>query len=484
MADDNGKSRDANGNPSGNGHGESLGERAKRLLTLLTRDIWVMDFSDETRQRRGAVAVLRWLYLVVHGFLRDNCLLRAAALSYTTTLSIAPFLAVAFTISKALGLQHTDTVRNLLMQLTAERTDMVDLILNYVQATDVKTLGYMGLLLLFVTALSLLSTIESAMNQIWGVSKGRSPWRKFTDFFSVTLICPLFFFIGLSVTVSLESDAFVQRILSVSAFNYVYLNILKAMPYVMIWLALAFLYAFMPNTRVRFSCALAGGVIAGTMWQIAQYTYVTYQVGIAKYNAIYGGFAQFPIFLLWLYISWVIVLLGAEISFSLQNMKSFQSEVRAGHVSFEGRMKAAILMLLLLTDAFKNARRPLTIESAANDLGVPVRTINEVMETLCAGGFAVRLHDEDEGRTFALGSDPAETRVSTVIRALSRGEGVSGRGLDFIDPRYDFVHALFADVFKGAEETPANASLEELWTEHCRTPGGHGCDWLKPSERI
>jgi len=446
------------------GDAPTLGQRLARLVKLLTRDIWVEDFSDRSQQGRRVVTVARWLYLVAYGFLRDRCLLRAAALAFTTTLSIAPFLAVAFTITKAVGLQNTEFVHGLLMKLTAGRTDLVTLFLNYVQSTNVKKLGYVGLVVLLFTALSLLATIETAFNDIWGVAKGRSPWRKFTDFFSVTLICPLLLLVGFSLTISLQNEAVVQKILSVTAFNYIYLGLLKALPYVMMWLALTFLYAFMPNTRVSLGCALAGGVIGGTLWQAAQWAYVGWQVGVTKYNAIYGGFAQFPLFLFWLYISWVIVLLGAEISFSLQNMKTFESEVRAGHVNFEGRIKTAILFLLLLTEALKRGELPPSNEEAAQRIGVPVKAVNDVAEVLAAQRFCNRLDDE-HGPTYGLARDPEAIRISDLIRALSRGKGDSG--LDFINPRFDFIHGAFSEVFAAAEQTPANHTLETLWRVRC-----------------
>ncbi|EPR43590.1 ribonuclease BN [Desulfovibrio sp. X2] len=461
------------GNRTGNHAEESLARRAARLMTHVTRDIWVEDYSQQTLQQRRVVTATRWLFLVVYGFLRDRCLLRAAALSFTTTLSIAPFLAVAFTISKALGLQNTEYVRSLLLQFSAGRSDLVDLFLRYVQNTNVKTLGYVGLVVLLFTALSLLGSIEKAFNDIWGVAKGRSPWRKFTDFFSVTLICPLLLFVGLSVTVSLHNEAVVQKILTISAFNYIYLSVLKVLPYVMMWLALTFLYSFMPNTQVNLLCALAGGVVAGTLWQLAQWGYVNWQIGVAKYNAIYGGFAQFPLFLFWLYISWAIVLLGAEICFSLQNMKTFESEVRAGHITFEGRVKTAILFLLLLVDAFKKGVRPLNNEHAAQKLGVPVKAVNEVAETL-AGQHVVTRLDDEFGPTYALSRDPADVRVTDVLRGLGRGKGQSG--LDFIDPRFAFVHDVFHQVFASAEEAPPNLSIETLWHDHCPHLEA-SCDW-------
>jgi len=453
---------------------EPLGMKVARLIKLLTRDIWVEDFSDKSLQGRRVVTVTRWLYLVGYEFLRDRCLLRAAALAFTTILSIAPFLAVAFTITKAVGLQNTDFVRDMLLKLTAGRADMVNMILGYVQSTNVKKLGYVGLVVLLFTALSLLSTIEKAFNDIWGVAKGRTPWRKFTDFFSVTLICPLLLIVGFSITVSLQNETVVQKILSVTAFNYLYLVLLKALPYVMMWLALTFLYIFMPNTKVSLLCALTGGVVGGTLWQGAQWAYVNWQIGVTKYNAIYGGFAQFPLFLFWLYISWIIVLLGAEISFSLQNMKTFESEVRAGHVNFEGRIKTAILYLLLLTDALKQGDLPPTNEKAARFIGVPVKALNDVAEVLAAQRICNRLDDE-AGPTYGLARDPAMVRISDIYRALGRGKGDSG--LDFINPRFAFIHDAFHGVFAAAQEAPANQSIEALWGGHC--PDGITCDWIE-----
>ncbi|WP_051694440.1 YihY/virulence factor BrkB family protein [Desulfohalovibrio reitneri] len=449
-----------------------MAEQSKlsRLIRLLTRDIWVEDFSAESSRQRGVVAATRWLYLVGYGFLRDRCLLRAAALSYTTTLSIAPFLAVAFTISKALGVQNASAVREFLLKFTAGRTELVDKFLDYINTTDVDTLGYAGSVLLLLSVISLLGTIEAAFNQIWGVAKGRSLWRKFTDYFSVTLLCPLLLLMGLSITVSLQNETVVQKLLEYSAFNYLYIVLLKAMPYVFMWLALGLLYAFIPNTRVNPLSALAGGVVAGTLWQVAQWAFVSFQIGVAKYNAIYGSFSQFPLFLLWLYLSWVILLVGAEISFSLQNIATFESEVRAERVSFHGRAKIAVLASLFLGRALLRGDPPPGNEWMAGELDVPVKVVNEVMETLSKSGIVARL-ESDGPVSYALTVDPRRVRVSGVIKAMMGAEG-DGDEAERIDPGYRFVEEVIEGLYKAAARGEADPTLAGLDEAHC---GDAGC---------
>jgi membrane protein len=446
------------------------------LITLFTRDIWLADYSAAGRRLRGTVGLGRLAYMVVHGFIADRCLLSAAAMAYTTILSIAPLLAVAFSISKALGIQNTVFIRDLLERLTAGRQAMVEQIVTYIDQTNVRTLGYLGVAFLFATAISLLASIEEAFNSIWRVGKSRSWWRKFTDYFSVLLICPIFVLVAASVTVSLQTDAFVQKILAISAFNYLYLALLKVFPFVMISLAFMFLYGFMPNTKVRVKSALVGGVVAGSLWQLAQWSYIEFQVGAANFNAIYGSFAQFPIFLVWMYISWTIVLLGAELSFAVQNWRTFQGQVRAEQVTPEEKDKVAVLVLLIQTKRFERGERPLDNERLAEHLGVPLMIVAEVAAVLARAGMLVRL-DSPEAVAYGLAMPPEKIRVMDVVGALSRRD--KDERASFIREEYAFVEGVFGALYGEAEGSPDNVDMKTFYERMCAQ---HVDKCLEPDE--
>ncbi len=434
-----------------------LKDRAGEIVRFVTRDIWLEDPGKYDRKQRSLAGLLKWLYLVVHGFVKDQCLLRASALTYTTVLSIVPFLAVAFSISKGMGLQNTEGLRTMLLNITAGNEQTVDHILTYVNNTNVGTLGSIGMAALLLTVGSVMATIERAFNAVWGVTKGRSLWRKFTDFFSVALICPLILGVAFSVSVSMQNDAVLQKLLTYSTFNFAYLSLLKLIPFLMVAVTLLFLYIFIPNTRVRMSAALVGALIAAAMWKAVEGLYVTYQVGAARYYAICGGFAQVPLFLVWVYICWVIVLLGVEISFALQNVRTFENEIRADTATREERDKLAALSMLLLTRSFDAGKGGVALAALSETLRAPVRLIQNVMDIMQQAGLAVQTCEDTP--VYTLARPPESIRFTDIIFALASHR--TQRGRQPMTARFGFINRTFRSLYAGAVNSDANMTLRE-----------------------
>lgn len=436
---------------------QSLREKTGRAIRFVTRDIWLYDTQEQTMRRKGLEGFIKWAYLVWHGFVKDQCLLRASALTYTTVLSIVPFLAVAFSISKGMGLQNMEAIRTLLEQGTAGNSKAVDHILTYVDRTNVGTLGAVGMATLLLTVGSLMGTIEKAFNSVWGIEQGRTLWRKFTDFFSVVLICPLIIGVAVSLSVTMSHEAVVQKILSISAFSYIYITLLKLLPVAIIALTLLFLYSFIPNTKVRIPSALVGAIIAATLWKIVENLYVTYQVGSAKYNAIYGGFAQVPLFLIWVYISWVIVLLGVEISFALQNIRTFENEIRSDTASREEQDKLAALAMLMLTRNFCNAEGAVSLTELSATLKAPVRLIQRTMNVMQLSRLVVQTCEDDPSYTLA--APPESIRFTDIILALASHRVTTGEIP--MTETFTFINETFSALYADASRSDANLSLKE-----------------------
>lgn len=434
----------------------NLFKNARRMSAALRRfggDIWA---EHAPLRSRRLLTLARWAHLVLIGFVRDKCHLRATALAYATILSIAPLMAVALSISKALGLQDSAFMRAALLRITAGREELVGSILRFVEISSVSTLGYLGTLVLVAMAVAMVVTVENAFNAIWGVTRGRSLWRKFTDFFSVLVFSPMLVFLALSFTVSLQSEALVQRMLEYTAINYLHLLALKVAPFVFVWLAFLFLYSFMPHTKVRLGSAVVGAVIAGTLWQFAQWVYLRQQV--ADYGAIYGSLAQFPIFLVWMYISWVIVLLGGEISYAVQHLGAFEGELRAGRAGFRDRLEAAWLMLVCLAGRFDAGRGGLSEDVLAERLNLPGKLVSDLCAMLVEHGFLLRAEAGGE-RYFAL-SRPAESiRLSDVQRVLSSGP--DGLHAPLVQERFAFARQDMDAAMEALRRSPADLSLEQ-----------------------
>ncbi|UIJ37769.1 YihY family inner membrane protein [Desulfobaculum bizertense] len=422
-----------------------------------------MDDDDQNSERSFAeiqvARLVRWIYMVGHGFIADQCLLRASALAYTTVLSLVPLLAVAFSISKGFGFQDSDFIRSILLRATTGNPEIVDAIVGYINNTNVATLGVIGVSFLLFTVISLLGNIEASFNSIFGIKAQRSIWRKFSDYLTVVLICPLLILVAISATASVQNTGFIQNILSYSVFSTLYIITLKALPFITTWFALLFIYIFIPNTRVRFWPAFGGAFIAGTLWQVTQVLYIKYQVTSSNYNAIYGSFAQVPLFLIWLFISWVIVLLGAEICFALQFSETYYSEARLNDYSFDDRQQLAVLMLALLTHVFMQGKETPDNETIAHRINAPVKLVNDVMYMLAQSRIVQKI-DHPGSEAFSLARPPEKVRIVDILRALSHFRAKSGR--QPIEMHSKLLSPVFSGLIQAAYESNSNLTLTEF----------------------
>lgn len=250
-------------------------------------------------------------------FLDDRSLMYAAALSFSSMLSIVPFLAIIFALLKVLNL-HKVLAPLILANVAVGSHEIVNRILHYINNTNVGSLGAVGLVTLLFSVLATLDNVEDAFNKIWGLGRGKRVHHKLRDFLIVVFCIPVMVTLTVSITTSLQHQGVVQWIFGLPGFGHLLLLLFRLVPYLSICIALVCLYLFMPNVRVRLNCALAGGVLAGTVWQLAQWAYIHFQIGVSRYNAIYGTLALLPVFMVWIYTSWVIVLAGMEIVWYLQ----------------------------------------------------------------------------------------------------------------------------------------------------------------------
>lgn len=363
-----------------------------------------------------AVRAALFCGLLARSFLADRCLGLSAALSYTTVLSIVPLLAVAFAVTKGLGLYNAPSVRELLLRALAGRPEVVDRILEYIQNTNVKTLGAVGTALLVFTSISLLTTIESALNDIWKVRQARGPWSRFTNYAALIVICPLFLFASLSATATIQSSALVQKLLSYEVVTSLYLTALSVLPYLSIWAAFFLVYKFLPNTAVSAKSALIGALSGGTLWQLLQWVYLKYQFGMAGYNAIYGSFAQIPLLLVWLYLSWAVVLLGAEISHASGDFAASLDMGLYRHASQADRQTLALALILDLASMAAARQAPPPLPELARSLDLPPEAAADLCEALADKGLLLRLAGPTPA--YAPAAPPDHVRAREILDAL------------------------------------------------------------------
>lgn len=273
-------------------------------------------FLSERYQKIWAVC-----RMLVEKFIADRCMMYASALAFSSMLSIVPFLAILFAILKALNI-HNVLAPIVLSNVAAGSHEVITRILHYISNTHVGSLGMVGLVTLLLSVMATLDNVEDAFNQIWGLTKGKKVHHKLRDYLIIIFSIPLLVTLTITITTSLQHQGVVQWFFHLPVFGHLLLLLFRLVPYLSIWIALVCLYLFMPNTRVRVGSALAGGLVAGTIWQLAQWGYIHFQIGVSRYNAIYGSMALLPVFMVWILTSWVIVLAGMEIVCFLQGEMS------------------------------------------------------------------------------------------------------------------------------------------------------------------
>ena len=378
-------------------------------------DLLQTKFPDDWRGFKGRFfSILQTIYTIALNFSTHQGPLRAAALTYTTVLSLVPFLAIAFSVLKGLGAQNS--LEPILQQIAGDSEETISRLIAYVNNTNVKSMGAIGLVMLIVTVISLMGSIEEAFNAVWGVRETRSVQRRFSDYLSVVIIGPILLLAATSMTSSLQSQWMLQWLIQNTYLGDAILLLFRFLPYLSVWIAMVFLYIFIPNTRIRFASAVTGGVVAGTAWELAQWGYFHFQVGVANYNAIYGTLAAVPIFLVWIYTSWLIVLFGLEIVFAHQHRGHGLIGTSSLRLTTTGREELAVAVLVQVNLQFQKGGIPPSAQYLADILNVPLLLLETVIEDMQQLGYLVAIAGRDSGWFPA--RDPSEVRVIEVIKAL------------------------------------------------------------------
>ena len=392
----------------------------QRLRLFVGRDIWRTDLAAASRLGAIGIYPLRVILIVVRGFwFEHQGLLRASALTYSTLLSLVPILAFALAFLKGLG------VNNLLEPFLINMGVMgseetVRMVLSYANNIEVRTLGGLGLATLVFTTVLGVGNIERAFNEIWGVHTERPILRKIADYASALVLGPVALLLATGINTRLHIPTFVTTWLgirvigeAVSLFSTVMGTVL---PYVALWLVFAFFYAFLPNTRVQAIPALIGGVVGGTLWQIAQWGYIAFQVGMANAQAIYGALAQIPVLMLWIYVSWVTTLLGAEVAYACQHVTTYFPARLVHCASVYIREYLAHALYFSLVRAFIVGQGAWSAVTFAQQHHIPLGLLSEILIPLREAGLVVETAASPDH--YVPGRDPASITPWHLLQAL------------------------------------------------------------------
>jgi len=368
----------------------------KKIQNFFVRGLWDVDLNSLSRYRVFIIKFLRLLYVAVREFTEGHITLRAMGLVYTTLLSIVPLLAVSFSVLKGLGVhnQIEPLLLNFLSPLGPKGEEISAKVIGFVGNIKVGVLGTLGLSMLFYTVISLIQKIESALNAIWKIKKSRSFARRFSDYTSIILIGPVLIFSAMGLTASVMNTRVLQGIISVELFGAAIYLAGKIIPYLLVCAAFTFIYSFVPNIKVKFRSALAGGLFAGILWETTGWAFASFVVSSTKYTAVYSGFAILIMFLIWLYLSWLILLVGAEVSFYHQYPQFLTVKKETLLLSNRLKERLAILVMFLIGDNFYHNRKPWNLDSLLNQLNFPLEPVQDVLTALEDHGFLLQTGDD------------------------------------------------------------------------------------------
>ncbi len=393
----------------------------KRILRFFTDTVFRRDASEYRNPVvRWLVQQYKLLFYTARGLIEHRTLVRSAALTFYTLMSIVPIAAVAFAVVKGFGL--ADSLLDNLYSLFPQNPEIIDYLVDFADRALARTQGgvvaVVALVMLFWAVIKVFGSIESSFNDIWEVKVTRSVARQYTDYITIVVVGPILW--GIAHVLGVYAEDLMG---GSDSEPVLFLSRLTSM--VVTWVMFTFLYTAIPNARVRFRSAFTAGVIAGTLFLLFQWGYVYLQRWMTSYNAIYGSFAALPLFLIWMQTSWQILLFGGELSFAYQNIERFGEERESLLVSYDQRRKIMLAAMLVVVRRFRDGDGPAGTDEIRRRLGLPMRIVNDVLYQLVTAGLLVAVPTDDSDREMAY--TPACDLASLTVYGVLEAADTQGR---------------------------------------------------------
>ncbi len=390
----------------------------KKILHFFTDTIFRLDLREwHNPVARWFVRQYRLWFYTARGLVGHGTMIRSAALTYYTLMSLVPIIAVVFAIVKGFGL--ADRLIDNLYGLFPQNPEIIDYVVGFAERALARTQGgivaAVALLTLFWAVIKVFSSIENAFNNIWEVKSERSIARQYTDYIAVVLIVPILWIVANAV------GNYAQELFGEEG-RWYYMILLRLASLLVFWVMFTLLYLIIPNAKVRFGSALMAGIVAGSFFLFFQWGYVYLQRWMTSYNAIYGSFVALPLLLIWLQTSWQIFLFGGELSFAYQNIASFCEERESLLVSYDQRRKILLATMVLVVRHFRDKGGAYPADAIRDRLGLPTRIVNDVLFQLVQAGqlIAVRSDDDDREVAYTPAHDIAQLTVYGILEEIGR----------------------------------------------------------------
>ena len=393
------------------------------LSNRIVARLWQEPADPLPRWKRRLLAVLRVLYVTIRDVQEGQLTLQAMSLVYTTLLSLVPLIAISVSVLAGFGVQHElePLLKEALEPLGPEKSaEVTARIIQFVDNISIGVLGGLGLAFLLYTVVTLMQKIENAFNRIWHVTQERSLARRFSDYLSVVLIGPVLVFSALGVIATITATPVIKQIATLEPIGTLIAIAASLLPYVLVVAAFTFIYVFMPNTKVRLGSALVGGVAAGALWSLASFIFTWFIADSANYAAIYSAFATLIVLMIWLYMNWMILLIGGTIAFYHQNPDYVTPQKAILGLSNRIKERIALATALLIGRSYYAEEPAWTLERLAKRLKVPRDVVALVLEALEKTGLMRRTADKPP---IYLPTRPLEIMpVKAVLDAVRQAE--------------------------------------------------------------
>jgi membrane protein len=404
-----------------------------------------------------ASQLLRYLYALIRDILAGQLTLRAMSLVYTTLLSVVPLIAMSFSVLKGLGV-HND-LKPLLYQglapLGDQGKEITDQVINLVDNVRGGLLGSVSLAFFIFTSVSMVQKVEESFNFVWHVGQPRSIARRFSEYLVVMLVGPVVVVIALGMIASIRNAGIVQMMLDNEALGPVFVAAGGIVPYLLVAAVFTFLYMFVPNTKVKFKSALVGGFVGGCIWAGIGVIFTTFVLYATQRQLIYSGFAVAITTLLWLYLSWLVLLIGAQLAFYHQRPAFLRVGRREPSLSNSMRECLAMNIMFLVGKAFRDKDRNITLESICAQLKIPSNALGPIVERLEKEGLLIVTEKEE----LLPGREMSRIQVADVLDVVrQRGDTGSYRG-----PAWSAdVESLGEQLEKAVHEVAGSQTLSDL----------------------
>jgi membrane protein len=433
----------------------------KDLKALFLKTVWSTSKIQLSGWQAGVITSLRITHLIIRDLKEGMITLRAMGLVYTTILALVPLLAVSFSVLKGFGVhnQIEPLLLNFLLPLGEKGAEVTTKIIEFVDNTKAGVLGSLGLALLLYTVISLLQKIEQSFNYTWHVSQLRSVGKRFSNYLTVVMIGPVLIFSAVGVSASIANVSVIQDVMQIESIGFITTLIGHLLPYFLVISAFTFMYIFVPNTKVNLKSALIGAIVSGILWETSSWAFAAIVVGSSKYTAIYSAFASMIIFFIWLYITWLILLIGCSIAFYHQNPGQRNLDSRNINLSSREKETIALNIMVLIAKHYHAHKAAWTTESLALHMKVSSEACMKIINQLL--NKKLLKETADTPTTYIPAYDLETVSLYDIISSIRCSGENPSHALGLIETEDD-VKQLQKEIDESIEQLLKQKSLKDL----------------------